>query len=421
MSLASRLSALLAPRPDADPEDATSHDDGTRATGSYGDDEYDEEPDTVPQRRLYDDDDDDGGHVKSSRSELFGKEKDDEVYGETYGDEEDDDEEASDEGSMNSFMKMAMGGAPKQPARHAEEVEDDEEMSEDDLVEDEPPKQRSVFEAVRGGQDLDSLLEGFDAEDVNEASSRAAEAPARAQAGAAARQYHDLYSETMEVRVQLQSMLALVNRLPANGAANASVVGKLEALVRSLAAVGAATAGTGEVEDLDGDLWESMEATNELRRERWEATAEAWRRRTHLGAATKHLKAVNVGPFAQARDALSDLVRCQRKMHPKKDDGTLDVTIYDDAPLYSAQLRDFMDGSNDRSKKRGNDGATDALERSKSKKSTAHGSKASKGRGLKLEAHEKLANFMFPVPSPTPAVDVDMLFRSLFQAAPMAA
>jgi hypothetical protein len=42
-------------------------------------------------------------------------------------------------------------------------------------------------------------------------------------------------------------------------------------------------------------------------------------------------------------------------------------------------------------------------------------SRGSKGRGLRFEAHEKLKNFMFPVPRAPPPVDVDMLVASLFK------
>ena len=43
------------------------------------------------------------------------------------------------------------------------------------------------------------------------------------------------------------------------------------------------------------------------------------------------------------------------------------------------------------------------------------GTARSRPPSARFEAHEKLMNFMFPVPGPTPGVDVDMLLQSLFK------
>ena len=164
-----------------------------------------------------------------------------------------------------------------------------------------------------------------------------------------------------------------------------------------------------DIADADA-LWEDLEAGHRQKRPKWEAAAEAWRRKTHLGAAqaSMGLKATNLGPFEQARlAATQDEERARKKMHPKRPDGSPNVEFYDDAGLYKAWLRDYASRSG--SRKGGS--AVPMQQRS----SGGGVSRGSKGRGLRFEAHEKLKNFMFPVPRAPPPVDVDMLVASLFK------
>ena len=90
-----------------------------------------------------------------------------------------------------------------------------------------------------------------------------------------------------------------------------------------------------DIADADA-LWEDLEAGHRQKRPKWEAAAEAWRRKTHLGAAqaSMGLKATNLGPFEQARlAATQDEERARKKMHPKRPDGSPNVEFYDDAGI----------------------------------------------------------------------------------------
>jgi len=70
-----------------------------------------------------------------------------------------------------------------------------------------------------------------------------------------------------------------------------------------------------------------------------------------------------------------------------------DPETFDDAELYGALLREFLDSSHV-------DGATMAALQSRTKKRKQVDRKASKGRKLRYHVHEKLVNFTAPVPLP---------------------
>ena len=413
------VAQLLSPTPvEPDPEDQTPFDDGTRARTSKGFSAGDDSG-VIPVRRLIDDEDDeeDAKYVKSSRAELFGKRRrgsgeSDELDLVDDDDDDDDEEEEEDEDD--------------------EEDDDDEEEDDDDESEEEDsPLQKSVFEAV-GDAQLDDLLEKFDDDDAERAAGAAAEAPARLRSCAVARRHDALEGDVMEFRVLLQSAAAAAAKLPSgrgDDAAAAACAGLVDAFLDLGAAASGAPKRPRDGDDVDA-LWAAVDGAVAEKRPRWAAAADCWRRRTHLGAAqAKHgLKATNLGPFDQAAHALRDAARARRKMHPRRagaadadgDDG-LDLELYCDAALYKAQLRDFLDR-----RPQAAAGARGVYDDAAAQLGAARGAarapkkggkaeRTTKGRSLRFEAHEKLMNFMFPVPGPTPGVDVDMLLQSLFK------
>ena len=134
-----------------------------------------------------------------------------------------------------------------------------------------------------------------------------------------------------------------------------------------------------DIADADA-LWEDLEEGHRQKRPKWEAAAEAWRRKTHLGAAqaSMGLKATNLGPFEQARlAATQDEERARKKMHPKRPDGSPNVEFYDDAGLYKAWLRDYASRSGSRK-----GGSATVLQQRSSGGGVSRGSK---GRGLRFE------------------------------------
>lgn len=87
-----------------------------------------------------------------------------------------------------------------------------------------------------------------------------------------------------------------------------------------------------------------------------------------------------------------------------------DVEIFDDTDFYQKLLRDIIDSRG------GGEGGDDWLVQQKQKKAKKKvDTKASKGRKLRYEVHEKLQNFMVPVPSRVAwhEEQIDELFGSL--------
>ncbi|PPQ63391.1 hypothetical protein CVT24_005656 [Panaeolus cyanescens] len=91
-------------------------------------------------------------------------------------------------------------------------------------------------------------------------------------------------------------------------------------------------------------------------------------------------------------------------------DPVVDAEIFDDTDFYQKMLRDIIDSRS------GKEGQEDWLTLQKQKKAKKKvDTKASKGRKLRYEVHEKLQNFMVPVPVPGAWHDeqIDELFSSL--------
>jgi len=88
----------------------------------------------------------------------------------------------------------------------------------------------------------------------------------------------------------------------------------------------------------------------------------------------------------------------------------VDPDIFDDTDFYQKMLRDIIDARGD------NNGGEDWMVSQKQKKAKKKvDTKASKGRKLRYEVHEKLQSFMVPVPVPGAWHDeqIDELFTSL--------
>ncbi|KAJ7743114.1 apoptosis-antagonizing transcription factor [Mycena metata] len=103
-------------------------------------------------------------------------------------------------------------------------------------------------------------------------------------------------------------------------------------------------------------------------------------------------------------------VRLGETTQPEEEEDRVDVDVFDDADFYQQLLRDIIDS-------RGNAaGGEDWMSVQKQKKAKKKvDTKASKGRKLRYEVHEKLQNFMVPVPVPGMwhEEQIDELFSSL--------
>lgn len=383
------VESLLAPAPEVDPEDATNFDDGTAARTSTGFKAGDD-LDVIPKRRLVIDagEDVDASLAKSSRAELFGDGLGD--ADEVVADSGDDDVAADDYDDVSEEEDQAS------------EVQDYESDAEQQHT-----LQRSVFAATNDG--VDDLLNDFDAEDQIGVAKAQEKAPAKTHAARCARAHADLESDVLEFRVLLEGALRAAAKIePGQGDPDAAAA--CQQLCAAFLDLRDASSGVEERErdiaDADA-LWEDLDAGHRQKRPKWEAAAETWRRKTHLGAAqaSMGLKATNLGPFEQARLAAQDDERAREKMYAKRPDGSADVEMYDDTGLYKAWLRDYAS----RGVRSGDASAP------KQRQSGAGVCRGSKGRGLRFKPHEKLTNFMYPEPRAAPPVDVDMLVSSLFK------
>jgi protein AATF/BFR2 len=94
-----------------------------------------------------------------------------------------------------------------------------------------------------------------------------------------------------------------------------------------------------------------------------------------------------------------------------------DEEVYDDRQFYSMLLKTFITQSAGAASGAGGSMLASDLEALRKYKKAKNDvdRKATKGRKIRYVVHPKLQNFMFPQPGPTPQVDVDRLFQSLFQ------
>ncbi|CEG44759.1 apoptosis antagonizing transcription factor [Plasmopara halstedii] len=170
------------------------------------------------------------------------------------------------------------------------------------------------------------------------------------------------------------------------------------------------------------DLWQEITTSNQAMLPQYNDILNTYMRKTDLLAGGKNnqgkkFKAVNQDILTQVESVLVDPQRVKRKAHAPVDakapeavggeEDQLDELVYDDSDFYQQLLKEYIEN--------GGGANQDAIvRRTHRKKKKLVNRKASKGRQLRYTVHPKLENFMFPEPYPTPEMDVDELFRSLF-------
>ena len=85
------------------------------------------------------------------------------------------------------------------------------------------------------------------------------------------------------------------------------------------------------------------------------------------------------------------------------------MLLYEDTKLYQAMLQDFLKQSTQA------DGLTLRLQRQRAAAKANVDRRASKGRKIRYNVHDKLTNFTFCVPRAVPAIDDDAWFSTLFK------
>lgn len=169
------------------------------------------------------------------------------------------------------------------------------------------------------------------------------------------------------------------------------------------------------------DLWQEITTSNRAMLPQYNDILNTCMRKTDLAAGgkknqAKKFKVVNQDILAQVDAVLVDPQRVKRKAHAPLQtrmteategaEDLLDELMYDDSEFYQQVLKEFIES--------GGGAGQDTIVRRTYRKKKIVNRKASKGRQLRYTLHPKLENFMFPEPYPTPDMDVDELFRSLF-------
>ena len=199
-----------------------------------------------------------------------------------------------------------------------------------------------------------------------------------------------LFADVLAARIHVQNIVTRLDG-PAPG-----LVGGLRTLVTMLLRVRNEALAQGIFAHLSPastePLWEALHGTDELLWSEHTRILAEWERREQL-ASKRPLKALSRGVMDQVQAVL------QRRAELKVAPGFAN----EDGAFYDALLKDFITSMDQRAPKR----------RRKVKRADVN-VKASKGRQIRYEVHDKLVNFVPPQPGPDYTVDVDNLCKSLF-------
>ena len=266
-----------------------------------------------------------------------------------------------------------------------------------------------------------------------------------------------LWDDFLRVRISLHSMMTAANRLPPSDIfpsfAKQKVVKKplnkclhdVSSIVQDLVGLQGLLSGSNPDIPLDHksttaskgtpspqELWSSVlagtKATGGYCRDvlnRWDQKV-----RLHSGKKQSSLVAVNRSVVSQIDSVMMSKDRLLKRTqttqqagrilgkHVREDESSLfDEEIFDDSDFYQTQLREFVASGQfaDLERRKLEQTMTTKLKKVKRQVDT----KASKGRRLRFTKHEKLENFMAPVPLLPLEIDVDGLMGSLFEKNPL--
>ncbi|CCG82880.1 Protein bfr2 [Taphrina deformans PYCC 5710] len=455
-SLADQLASLDNPNPvDIDPENAENYvSDGSGDEGSMdeGDDDGRSHYTTVEKSRLRDTELEKPSKAaykgqKSSRKAIFETASD--------GSEDESDNSASDlneesgsEGDMAAF----------------DDFDREEEGFSDESSE---PGEESISESGSGSDqsNLSEDEESDDASDDSEDERQAAEmkrllasdqkaivqdvvktATADAEKGKAVKVQLGLYDSLLDSRIKLQKGLQSTNLATTESRSTAlpvAMVADTEAaaldFIESLLTLRdelivqdcAQAAPSRKRKYNDGaavessELWKAIRAQDDSVASWRDQTLTKWSNKIQAASGidkTKKFKALSQGILAQIEESKSDRVKLLKRTQIKRFKASaktivsvedLSTEIYDDGDFYQEMLKDLID-SRMLDSSNGNQMKWIATKQPKQKKGQVD-TRASKGRKLRYHVHEKIQNFMAPMPTGSwHEEQVDELFGSLF-------
>lgn len=363
------------------------------------------------------------------------------------GEEEDDEEEGSDsdDGSDEDGVGAQLSESDSEDGLSDEdEEESDDGSDEEESDEDEEMDDR---DAGDGRSDLRNLMKEGQ-KSVVATISQAAKADA--EKGVAVRQQRRAYDSLLNLRIRLQKGLVAINSVGETDAAGDSAdkqpyEAAEEAAMKLWNAIDGfrasllpeQKAGQKRKRELDAstsnaDVWEDMQATEELAAAKRKKVLDKWSNRVKSTTATvsKERQLSTAGSQSLVAVLESQLLNSDRLVKRTQVPRSCapvqaakkvaeDTFIYDDADFYQLLLKELVDQrTNDAGAGSNANGNVPtvrwtAIKEAKTRKQVDR--RASKGRKLRFTVHEKLQNFMAPEERRTwEGEAIDRLFGTLF-------
>lgn len=361
------------------------------------------------------------------------------------GSEDDEEQESeSDDISDEDGNGAQLGETDSEDDLSDEDEEDSDEASEEESDEDAEMDDRDTGD---GRSDLRNLMKEGQ-KSVVASISQAAKADA--EKGVAVRQQRRAYDSLLNLRIRLQKGLVAINSMGEADAARDSA-GKQsyeaaeEAAIKLWSAIDGfrasllpeQKAGQKRKREFDAgasneDLWEDMQATEELAAAKRKKVLDKWSNRVKSTTATvskeRQLSTAGSQSLIAVLDSqLLNSDRLVKRTQVPRSCAPLqaakkvaeDTSIYDDADFYQLLLKELVDQrSNDAGAGGNGNGSVPtvrwtAIKEAKTRKQVDR--RASKGRKLRFTVHEKLQNFMAPEDRRTWEEEaIDRLFGTLF-------
>ncbi|KAK7740878.1 rRNA-processing protein bfr2 [Diatrype stigma] len=409
-----------------------------RAADFMGSDEEDDETGSEDEDEEVDVSDEDQSSEDGLRNGSASAFLDDEAE----EDEDDDDDDDDDSAELDGFID--------------DEDEDDEDQDEDEDEdggedgEDDKKKNSKGQKKVNGDSNRASLLDMVQAGQRSVAESLSTAAQKDVAKGKAVKQQQKAFDALLNVRIRLQKSLVAVNSLDTVGeaenlsepyeAAEAAALKLWNSIEGYRSTIHPGTAGksgqkrkrAADATMLSQDIWDSMEETERRAKSRRKAVLENWSQKANniravdksarkfSGSVEKPLTVRLDEELQQAPERLIRRTRTPRSCAPAQVAKKIneDPNIYDDADFYQLLLKELVDqrSADTSGAGAGGSAATIRFTAVKEAKAKRHvDTKASKGRKMRFNVHEKLQNFMAPEDRRAwEESAVDRLFGTLF-------
>ncbi|ROT42516.1 TRAUB-domain-containing protein [Sodiomyces alkalinus F11] len=362
-------------------------------------------------------------------------------------DDEDDDEDDHDMDEASDLDGFIVGDDESESEQEEDEEDNTDEDDEDDEEDDDHPKARPSkgSESDARAEQRRLMNEGQKAL----VASITAAAQQDAKKGQAVRQQRKVFDGLLNLRIRLQKALVATNSFSAFDGEDADDKDSTpyqaaeEAALQLLATLDSVRASivpapmVGEKRKRDTEdntsetLWQELQDTEERASKQRKKVLETWANKTKsttVEVKSRNLIASRQSLVATLEDQLVNSDRLLKRARTPRSCAPLqvakkvneDATIYDDADFYQLLLKELVDQRTaDETSGAATSGAVAtvrwaaAMKDAKVKKQVDR--RASKGRKLRFNIHEKLQNFMAPEDRRTWEQDaIDRLFGTLF-------